>query len=46
MFNNRGDRMRRAKDLVPMFGRELAAGRYVLIGEECPVVADMLRREH
>jgi poly-gamma-glutamate synthase PgsB/CapB len=46
VFNNRGDRLRRAKDLVPMFGRELAASRYVLIGEETRVVADMLRREH
>jgi len=44
VFNNRGDRMRRAKDLVPLFGRELPAGRYVLIGEECRTVADMLRR--
>ncbi|MEZ4388415.1 MAG: poly-gamma-glutamate synthase PgsB [Candidatus Krumholzibacteriia bacterium] len=45
VFNNREDRMRRAKDLAPMFGRELKAGRYVLIGEECRVVADLLRRE-
>jgi len=45
VFNNREDRMRRAKDLVPMFGRELAAGRYVLIGEETRTVSDMLRRE-
>lgn len=45
VFNNREDRMRRAKDLAPMFGRELKAARYVLIGEECRVVTDMLRRE-
>lgn len=45
VFNNREDRMRRAKDLVPMFGRDLSAGRYVLIGDECRTVADMCRRE-
>ena len=44
VFNNREDRMRRAKDMAPLFGRELLAGRYVLIGEETRIVADMLRR--
>ncbi len=44
VFNNRADRMHRAKDLVPLFGRELRAGRYVLIGEECRTIAGMLRR--
>jgi poly-gamma-glutamate synthase PgsB/CapB len=45
LFNNRDDRMRRAKDLVPMFGRELVAGRYVLIGEQTRTLVDMLRRQ-
>ncbi len=45
LMNNRGDRMRRAKDLAPLFGRELVAGRYVLIGEQTRVLADMLRRQ-
>jgi poly-gamma-glutamate synthase PgsB/CapB len=45
VFNNREDRMRRAKDLLPMLGRELPAGYYVLIGEETRVCADMLRRQ-
>ncbi len=45
LFNNRGDRMRRAKDLLPMFGREMPAGRYVLIGEQTRTLVDMLRRQ-
>lgn len=45
LMNNRGDRMRRAKDLAPLFGRELVAGRYVLIGEQTRLLADMLRRQ-
>jgi poly-gamma-glutamate synthase PgsB/CapB len=44
LYNNRADRMRRTKDLVPLFGAALPAGRYVLIGEECRTVADMMRR--
>jgi len=44
LYNNREDRMRRAKDLVPMFGRELPAGRYVFIGEQTRPLVDMLRR--
>ena len=44
VFNNRGDRMWRAKDLVPMFDRQLPAGRYVLIGEQTRPLLDMLRR--
>ena len=34
--------MRRAKDLAPLFGRELA-GHYVLIGSGTAILADMLR---
>jgi poly-gamma-glutamate synthase PgsB/CapB len=44
VFNNRGDRMWRAKDLVPMFDRQLPAGRYVLIGEQTRPLLDILRR--
>ena len=45
LMNNRADRQRRAKDLAPLFGRELQACRYVLAGEETRVLADMLRRQ-
>lgn len=45
LMNNRDDRMRRAKDLAPLFGRELVAGRYVLIGTGTAMLADMLRRQ-
>lgn len=45
VFNNRSDRMRRAKDMLPLFGRELPAGRYVLIGEATGRLVDMLRRQ-
>jgi len=45
VFNNREDRMRRAKDMLPLFGRELPAGRYVLIGEQTRILVDMLRRQ-
>jgi len=45
VFNNREDRMRRAKDLAPLFGKALPAGRYVIIGEEGRIVSEMLRRE-
>ena len=44
VMNIRADRMRRSKDLAPLFGRELPAGRYVLIGQETALFADMLRR--
>ncbi len=46
VFNNRADRMRRAKDLLPLFSRELPAGRYVLVGEETGVLIGMLKRQH
>jgi gamma-polyglutamate synthase len=45
VFNNRSDRMRRAKDMLPLFGRELPAGRYVLVGEATGLLLDMLRRQ-
>ncbi len=44
LMNVRGDRQRRSKDLAPLLGRELPASRYVLVGEETAVFADLLRR--
>ena len=45
LMNVRGDRQRRSKDLAPLLGRELPAARYVLVGEETAVFADLARRE-
>ena len=45
LMNNRGDRQRRSKDLAPLFGRELPAAHYALIGTETAVFADMLLRQ-
>ncbi len=45
LMNIRADRQRRSKDLAPLFGRELRAGFYVLIGEETGLFADMLKRQ-
>lgn len=45
LMNNRADRQRRGKDLAPLFGRELAAVHYALIGTGTPVLADMLLRQ-
>ncbi len=44
LFNNRADRMRRARDLLPMLGREMTAIRYVLAGQQTGLLADQLRR--
>ncbi len=44
LMNIRSDRQRRSKDLAPLFGRELKAAHYVLIGEETALFADMIRR--
>jgi len=44
LMNIRADRQRRSKDLAPLFGRELNAAHYVLIGEETALFADMIRR--
>lgn len=44
LMNIRADRQRRSKDLAPLFGRELSAARYVLVGEETGVFADLLKR--
>ncbi len=44
LMNIRADRQRRSKDLAQLFGRELDAGYYVLVGESTRVCFDMLRR--
>lgn len=44
LMNIRSDRQRRSKDLVPLLGREMKANRYLLIGEETALFADMMRR--
>lgn len=44
LMNIRSDRQRRSKDLAPLFGAELKAAHYVLIGEETALFADMIRR--
>lgn len=45
LMNIRSDRQRRSKDLAPLFGRELEAAHYILIGEETAIFGDMLRRQ-
>jgi len=45
LMNNREDRQRRCKDLAPLLGRDLLAGRYVLIGTGTKLLGDMLRRQ-
>lgn len=44
LMNIRSDRQRRSKDLAPLFGRELKAAHYVLIGEDTAPFASLLRR--
>jgi len=44
VINLRADRQRRSKDLAPLFGHELTAAHYVLIGEETALFATMIRR--
>jgi len=45
LVNIRADRMRRSKDLAPLFGHQIKAYRYLLIGEMTHVFADMIRRQ-
>jgi poly-gamma-glutamate synthase PgsB/CapB len=45
LMNIRADRQRRSKDLAPLFGREMQAHRFVLIGTGTRVFADMLKRQ-
>jgi len=44
LINIRADRMRRSKDLAPLFGKQIRAARYLLVGEMTHVFADMLHR--
>jgi len=44
LMNIRSDRQRRSKDMAPLFGREMKAAGYVLIGEETALFAEMLKR--
>ena len=44
LMNIRGDRQRRSKDLAPLLGSAMKADRYILIGEETALFADLLRR--
>jgi len=44
LMNIRADRQRRSKDLAPLFGRELKAAHYVLIGEETAIFKGLLQR--
>lgn len=45
LVNIRADRMRRSKDLAPLFGKRIRAAHYVVVGEQTDVFADILRRE-
>lgn len=45
LMNNRADRQRRSKDLAPLFGRELPAAHYAVIGTGTPVLVEMLLRQ-
>lgn len=45
LMNNRADRQRRGKDLAPLFGRELPAAHYAVIGTGTPVLVEMLQRQ-
>jgi len=43
LFNNRADRLRRARDLAPLFGRDIFAARIVVTGEATAQFLDLLR---
>jgi poly-gamma-glutamate synthase PgsB/CapB len=45
LINIRADRMRRSRDLAPLFGKRLRARRYLLIGEQTDIFGEILRRE-
>jgi len=45
VVNIRADRMRRSKDLAPLFGKRIRAAHYVVIGEQTDVFSEILRRE-
>ena len=43
LFNNRADRLRRARDLAPMFGKGIKAARIVVCGQATAQFIDLLR---
>ncbi len=45
LMNIRSDRQRRSRDLAPLFGRELKAAHYVLVGGDTALFASLLRRQ-
>jgi poly-gamma-glutamate synthase PgsB/CapB len=45
LMNSRADRQRRSKDLAPLFGRELQACHYILIGGQTRSFGEMLFRQ-
>ena len=44
LMNIRSDRQRRSKDLAPLLGTQMHASRYILIGSETALFADILGR--
>ncbi|MBC8425238.1 poly-gamma-glutamate synthase PgsB [bacterium] len=44
LYNNRSDRMRRARDLAPLFGDKITARTYVLVGESTAQLSDLFSR--
>ncbi len=44
VINIRADRMRRSKDLAPLFGKRIRAAHYAVIGEQTDVFGEILRR--
>jgi poly-gamma-glutamate synthase PgsB/CapB len=45
LMNIRSDRQRRSRDLAPLFGREMKAAHYVLVGGSTALFASLLRRQ-
>jgi hypothetical protein len=43
LFNNRADRLRRARDLAPLFGDGIHAAKIVVAGEATAQFIDLLR---
>ncbi len=44
LFNNRADRLRRARDLAPLFGGDVQAGRIVVCGQATAQFMDLIRK--
>ncbi|MCB1184309.1 poly-gamma-glutamate synthase PgsB [bacterium] len=43
LVNTRADRRRRSQDLAPLFGRELRPGHQIVIGDDAPLYARLVR---